>query len=71
MNPVDKSISSVGGLSELSSILGVAPQVVTNWRVRGVPVERCIDLEKATDGAVRCEDIRPDLDWSYLRGTTV
>ena len=25
--------------------------------------------KRATVGAVRCEDIRPDIDWAYLRGT--
>ena len=31
--------------------------------------ERCIQIEKATAGAVRCEQLRPDIDWAYLRGT--
>jgi len=29
----------------------------------------CINIERATKGAVRCEDLRPDVDWGYLRGT--
>lgn len=31
----------------------------------------CIDIERATNGAVTCEDLRPDLAdrWAYLRGT--
>lgn len=28
-----------------------------------------ISIEKASHGSVRCEDLRPDVDWSYLRGT--
>jgi DNA-binding transcriptional regulator YdaS (Cro superfamily) len=28
-----------------------------------------IAIERETDGAVRCEDLRPDVDWQYLRGT--
>lgn len=28
-----------------------------------------INIERETAGAVRCEDLRPDVDWSYLRGT--
>lgn len=27
----------------------------------------CIAIDKATDGIVRCEDIRPDIDWRFLR----
>ncbi|MFA9283747.1 transcriptional regulator [Comamonas sp. SY3] len=27
----------------------------------------CIALDRESAGAVRCEDIRPDVDWAYLR----
>lgn len=42
-------------------------QVLTGRR--SVRAERCIEIEKASGGAVRCEDLRPDVDWAYLRGT--
>lgn len=29
----------------------------------------CVGIEKHTDGAVRCEDILPDVDWAFLRQT--
>lgn len=29
----------------------------------------CIAIERETDGEVRCEQIRDDVDWNYLRGT--
>jgi DNA-binding transcriptional regulator YdaS (Cro superfamily) len=28
-----------------------------------------IDIEKQSFGEVRCEQLRPDVDWAYLRGT--
>jgi len=28
-----------------------------------------IAIERESAGAVRCEDLRPDVDWAYLRGT--
>lgn len=28
-----------------------------------------INIERESRGAVRCEDLRPDVDWNYLRGT--
>ena len=34
---------------------------------RPIPAERCPEIEKATGGAVRCEELRPDVDWAYLR----
>lgn len=28
-----------------------------------------ISIERESHGAVRCEELRPDVDWAYLRGT--
>jgi DNA-binding transcriptional regulator YdaS (Cro superfamily) len=43
--------------------------MIYQWitKMRPVSVERCIDLEKVTDGVVTCEELRPDVDWAYLR----
>jgi DNA-binding transcriptional regulator YdaS (Cro superfamily) len=38
------------------------------WKARGrVPAEHCPSIEAAT--GIRCEDLRPDVNWSVLRGT--
>jgi DNA-binding transcriptional regulator YdaS (Cro superfamily) len=29
----------------------------------------CINIERESQGKVTCEDLRPDVDWAYLRGT--
>jgi len=31
----------------------------------------CINLDRESGGAVRCEDMRPDVDWAYLRAGQV
>ena len=70
MNALQRAIDHLGSQSALAAALGVVPQVVHNWRMRGsVPAERCPAIERATDGAVRCEELRPDVDWAYLRNT--
>jgi DNA-binding transcriptional regulator YdaS (Cro superfamily) len=28
-----------------------------------------IAIDRESGGVVRCEDLRPDVDWAYLRGT--
>lgn len=28
----------------------------------------CIEIESKTNGAVKCEDLRPDVNWSVIRG---
>lgn len=29
----------------------------------------CINIERESGGAVTCEELRPDVDWAYLRGS--
>jgi len=29
----------------------------------------CMRIEAQSDGQVRCEDLRPDLDWTFLRAS--
>ncbi len=57
---------------ELARALGVTQGAVHQWAsgLTRVAVERCIDIERATGRAVTCEDLRPDIDWAFLRGRT-
>lgn len=55
---------------DLAKALGVTAGAVNQW-VSGlskVSAERCPAIEKATSGLVRCEDLRPDVQWDVLRG---
>lgn len=55
----------------LAKRLGVSQGLVSQW-VAGrtaVSAERAIEIERATSGAVRCEELRPDVDWAAIRGT--
>lgn len=55
---------------EFANKLGVTQSTVGFWLHNKPPtIERAIQIEKLTNGAVRCEDLRPDVDWAYLRGT--
>lgn len=29
----------------------------------------CINLERESGGYIRCEELRPDVDWAFLRGS--
>ena len=66
MHPLDQP----GVRSLIAACLGVTPQVISNWKSREVPAEYCPAIEAATNGLVRCEDLRPDVQWSVLRGNT-
>ena len=68
---LDRAIEIAGSQAALARHCGVVQTAVSNWRAReSIPAEYCPAIERATDGAVRCEDLRPDVDWQVLRGTT-
>lgn len=64
-NPLDKAAFLVGGRSELATGLGVTPAAVGNWKVRGVPIEHCAEIERLTRGEVGRRDLRPN-DWQRI-----
>lgn len=61
------AIHIVGGVARLAASVGVTSQHVVNWRARGVPADRVLGIVRATGGAVRPFDLRPDIypdpDW--------
>lgn len=73
MNAIERACKCIGGQAELSRRLGVTSAAISQWKNgdRPIPAERCPDIERATDGQVTCEELRPDLSeqWSFLRGT--
>lgn len=71
METIGKAIQLAGGVTKLAAQLGVSTQAVCFWRdgKRTIPPKCCIAIEKASAGQVRCEDLRGDIDWGYLRGT--
>jgi len=71
MKPIERAISHAGGVTKLAEQLKVSPQAIYFWRdgKRGIPADKCPDIERSTGGIVTCEALRPDVDWAYLRGT--
>jgi DNA-binding transcriptional regulator YdaS (Cro superfamily) len=69
MDAIKKAVDLLGGAPTTATKLGVSYQLVYFW-LRGerkFPVEKCPVVERLTDGAVRCEDLRPDVEWSVVR----
>jgi DNA-binding transcriptional regulator YdaS (Cro superfamily) len=63
-----RAVALCGGQSALASAIGVTQSHVWNWLARArTPAEHCPAIERATRRAVRCEELRPDIDWGYLR----
>ena len=69
MNAIEKAIDLVGSQAKLADILHVSRAAVNQWKLPGrkVPVTHCHSIERETKGAVRCEDLRPDVNWEFVR----
>ena len=67
MNPIKRAVESIGSQSGLAKALGVTQPTVSEWARgdRPVPIERCVEIEQATGGAVMRWDLRPD-DWHRI-----
>ena len=52
---------------ELAALIGASPVLISQWATgkRAVPIERCVPIERATEGAVSRIDLRPD-DWHEI-----
>lgn len=66
LTPLERAIAIAGNQTRLAELLStptkrVLGQHVTNWKRRGVPVDRCPAIERAVGGAVTCHDLRPDV----------
>jgi DNA-binding transcriptional regulator YdaS (Cro superfamily) len=79
-NPVAaKAILLLGGITKAAVRLNpyrqpgapeLTPAAVCNWAKRGIPICYCIPIEKETERAILCEEMRPDMDWGYLRASS-
>ena len=67
---IKRAITLMGGVAETVRTLNLnGHATVYQWTKTQVPAERCPQIEQATGGLVRCEDLRPDVQWSILRNT--
>lgn len=56
-----------GRNAALAARLNLPPSVISGWVSckRPIPLEHCASIERATDGAVTRQDLRPD-DWQDI-----
>lgn len=71
MSAIHEAIQGAGGPAKVAAELGVTVQAVCFWRdgSRKLPAEHCPVLERMNGGRIRCEQLRPDVDWAYIRQT--
>jgi len=56
-----------GSQRGLADKIGITPVLISQWanKLRPVPPERCVEIERATGGQVARKDLRPD-DWHKI-----
>ncbi|MDQ2150083.1 YdaS family helix-turn-helix protein [Alcaligenaceae bacterium C4P045] len=67
MNLTDYLSSGAKSAADLARDLSVAPALIYQWRtgLRSIPAERCVEIERSTNGAVTRRDLRPG-DWERI-----
>ncbi|GAA0493556.1 helix-turn-helix domain-containing protein [Pigmentiphaga daeguensis] len=65
--PIRTACDIFGGQSALARRLGVSAVTVNQWlkHERPVPAARCVAIERATNGAVTRQELRPH-DWAEI-----
>jgi DNA-binding transcriptional regulator YdaS (Cro superfamily) len=56
-----------GQAAELARCIGVPSVLISQWAngVRATPIERCLSIERASNGIVTRRDLRPG-DWHLI-----
>lgn len=67
MNLADYLNAERGRARDLALVLPAQQALVSQWAKgsRPVPPDRCVDIERATSGAVTRRDLRPE-DWHRI-----
>ena len=71
-SPVATATDLLGGARILAQAVGVTPSMVSQWSVghRPVAADKCVLIERATEGRVTVEGLRSDLTWSRIADPT-
>ena len=55
------AVEGRGGQARLAKALDVQPMTISHWKNRGVPTDRCKDIELVTGGAVTRAELKPEI----------
>ena len=69
---IARAIEIMGGQSPLAEAIGCTQPTISHVLLgrRALSARHAMLVEKATSGAVRVEDLAPDLPWHVVRGAS-
>lgn len=63
MLPFERAVAIAGSKAKLAALIGCSPQAISQWNPERLIPEQCVSIEAATGGRVRCEALRPDVEF--------
>ncbi len=66
---LEKAIKIAGSKSALARGLGITPWALSKWNFNKIPEDRCLSIEELTHQEVKAEQLRPDINWAFVRST--
>jgi DNA-binding transcriptional regulator YdaS (Cro superfamily) len=66
---LEKAIKIAGSKSALARSLGITPWALSKWNFNKIPEDRCLSIEELTHQEVKAEQLRPDINWVFVRST--
>lgn len=62
-HPIITACNMLGGQARMAKALGITGPAIGQWvtGLRQVPLERCVQIQRMTSGAVTMDDMRPDM----------
>lgn len=62
MNTLSHLIASnYGSRARFAAAIGLSSEAVRKWEIGRVPAERCLEIERLSQGAITVHDLRPDV----------
>lgn len=65
----EKAIKIAGSKAALARGLGITPWALSKWNFDKISEERCLSIEEITQKEVKAEQLRPDINWTFVRST--
>ena len=65
----EKAIKIAGSKSALARNLDITPWALSKWNFDKIPEDRCLLIEEITQKEVKAEQLRPDINWVFVRST--
>lgn len=63
----EKAINIAGSPTALARAIGITPWALSKWNINKIPEDRCEQIQEFTNNQVLAEELRPDINWTYVR----